>query len=54
MKNKLISRRNFIKTAAATTSSALIHTSVFGEIYPGSVLGANDRVNMGFIGVGNR
>ncbi|MDR2118445.1 MAG: Gfo/Idh/MocA family oxidoreductase [Tannerellaceae bacterium] len=54
MENNSISRRSFIKKTVATTSSALVTTSIMGEIYPGSVLGANDRIQMGFIGVGNR
>ena len=55
MENKSISRRDFIKKSVATTTAALVTSNnVFGEIYPGSVLGANDRINMGFIGIGNR
>ncbi|MDR1407803.1 MAG: Gfo/Idh/MocA family oxidoreductase [Tannerella sp.] len=54
MKNKIITRRDFIKTTVATTTTALVSTSAMGELYPGSVLGANDRINVGFIGIGNR
>lgn len=55
MENKSISRRDFIKKSVATTTAALVTSNTaFGEIYPGSVLGANDRINMGFIGIGNR
>lgn len=55
MENTSITRRNFIKKTVATTATAVItSSSTFGEIFPGSVLGANDRINMGFIGVGNR
>ena len=39
-------RRAFTKTALASTAAAAIG--------PGRVLGANDRVRLGFIGVGNR
>jgi predicted dehydrogenase len=54
MENNSISRRDFIKKTVATTTSALVSTSAMGEIYPGSVIGANDKINMGFIGTGNR
>lgn len=55
MKNKSISRRDFLKKTVATTTTAFVaSSSAFGTIYPGSVLGANDRINMGFIGIGNR
>ena len=40
-------RRNFIKTTAASAGAF-----AFSSIFPSSVLGANDRVNMGIIGVG--
>jgi predicted dehydrogenase len=44
-----VNRRVFSKTAvtAATTATAM-------SLAPGRVLGANDRVRLGFIGVGNR
>lgn len=55
MENSSITRRDFLKKTVATTATAVIaNSSAFGKIYPGSVLGANDRINMGFIGVGNR
>jgi predicted dehydrogenase len=54
MDKKTITRRDFIKKTVATTTTALVSSSVMGEIYPGNVPGANDRINMGFIGVGNR
>lgn len=53
-KKNLLSRRDFIKKSVATSGSALVAASAFGTIYPGSILGANDRINMGFIGIGNR
>ncbi len=54
-----LSRKDFLKksalgiigTAAATGAGK---TNVLATIFPASVLGANDRINMGFIGIGNR
>ena len=44
------SRRNFVKTgAAAAGTAAFFHRNVHARI-----LGANDRINLGFIGVGGR
>lgn len=54
MKEKSISRRSFIKKSVAVSTTVLASNSAFGEIYSGSVLGANERINMGFIGIGNR
>lgn len=52
------SRRDFIKTAAVGVAGTIVTGNVLaqqlGVPFKGSVLGANDRVNMGFIGVGNR
>ena len=42
-----ISRRGFLKSAAATVGTAAI-----GATFPSTVLGANDRINFGMIGVG--
>ena len=47
MSSNKTTRRNFIKTTAASTGAF-----AFSSIFPSSVLGANDRVNMGIIGVG--
>ena len=54
-------RRRFIKQAAAATAVAgsgnLIKTPVYGQNQApsaGRVLGANDRINVGFVGVGNQ
>lgn len=47
MPNTGISRRNFIKTSAAVGIGATILPSV-------NVLGANERINIGIIGCGNR
>ena len=43
-----ITRRGFIKTAAAAAASA----SIAKNIFPGTVLGANERILTGHIGVG--
>ena len=56
------SRRAFLKQSAATaatafTASALLRTPVWGQRqapFTGSVLGANDRLVCGFIGVGGQ
>jgi len=44
----ILSRRNFITTAAAS-----IGAMAFGSVIPHSVLGANDRINFGIIGLGS-
>ena len=55
------SRRNFFKQTAAVTAVAgagrLIKTPVYGQNQApstGRVIGANDRINVGFIGVGTQ
>jgi len=56
------SRREFLKQSAATaatafTASALLRTPVWGQHqapFSGSVLGANDRIVAGYIGVGGQ
>ena len=54
-------RRNFIKNAAAVSAVAgagnIIKTPVYGQSQApstGRVIGANDRINVGFVGVGNQ
>lgn len=47
-----ISRRSFLKATAATAAAAGLGLS--GAPASGRVLGANDRINIGFIGTGNR
>ena len=42
-----LNRRAFSKTAAVAATTAV-------SLAPGRVLGANDQVRLGFIGVGNR
>jgi predicted dehydrogenase len=56
------SRRDFLKTGAlaaagAVTGSTLFKTPVYGQKqapFLGSVLGANDRISCGFVGVGGQ
>ena len=54
-------RRTFIKQAAAVTAAtgagSIIKTPVYGQNQApstGRVIGANDRINVGFVGVGNQ
>ena len=54
-------RRSFLKQTAAVTAAAgatnMIRTPVYGQTQapsPGRVIGANDRINIGFVGVGNQ
>ena len=44
-----VNRRAFSKTAVATATAATA-----ASLAPGRVLGANERVRLGFVGVGNR
>ncbi|MBI3920443.1 MAG: Gfo/Idh/MocA family oxidoreductase [Armatimonadetes bacterium] len=48
MKNEEITRREFVKTAAATAATVGLGASLL----PSRVMGANDRINIGVIGVG--
>ncbi|MDH7600642.1 MAG: Gfo/Idh/MocA family oxidoreductase [Armatimonadota bacterium] len=56
--SKGMSRREFIKkagtTAAGVVAGSMLGSKLFAQSAPapGSVLGANDRINIGFIGVG--
>jgi len=50
--NKLISRRDFITKSTLAAAGLSLSTGVFPA--SGKVLGANDKIRMGFIGVGNR
>ena len=45
-----LNRRAFSKTSVSAATAAVVAASVA----PGRVLGANDQVRLGFIGVGNR
>lgn len=51
MKN---SRREFIKTAAATTAGIAAGLNTFGSSTQVRKPGANDKIRVGFIGIGNR
>ena len=51
------SRRDFLKNAAVVTAgftAGVADSNIFAAPASGSVLGANDKIRMGFIGVGNR
>ena len=51
------SRREFLKSTAVLTAgltAGAAGTNVFAAPVSGSVLGANDKIRMGFIGIGNR
>jgi predicted dehydrogenase len=48
------SRRIFLKQSAITTVGIATGLQAFGIPYKPSVLGANDKIRMGFIGIGNR
>jgi len=49
-KNNRTSRRQFLRTSTA----AAVGMSLFGTAVPGTARGANERIRIGFIGVGNR
>ncbi len=51
MKN---SRREFIKTAAATTAGMTLGLSTFCSSQGGAMVGPNEKIRVGFIGIGNR
>jgi predicted dehydrogenase len=49
------SRRDFIKKSALTVAGISVGTAAFPNIdIKGTIIGANDKVRVGFIGVGNR
>jgi len=50
------SRRNFIKTSATLTAGVIAGPTInaFAAPFPKNILGANEKVRIGFIGVGNR
>ena len=51
MKSKQISRREFITKSSLVTAGA---TAGISTLASPSILGANDRIRVGFIGIGNR
>src|SRR5579885_1772757 len=54
MSESNIHRRNFLKTATAVTSALGAASRAFAGPAKGRVIGANDRINVGVIAVGNR
>ena len=51
MKKKDITRRSFVKKTSLATAGATVGMSALAN---SSILGANDKIRMGFIGTGNR
>ena len=49
-KEKQTGRREFLKKSTAVA----IGVGIIGAPLPNSIIGANDRIRVGFIGVGNR
>ena len=47
-------RRKFIKHSALSTAGLAISTRVFSAPYSQKVIGSNDKIRIGFIGLGNR
>jgi predicted dehydrogenase len=55
MKNKIQkSRREFIAKSALTTAGVSIGLNAFTSVQTSRIKGANDKIRMGFIGLGNR
>ena len=54
--NNKTSRRNFITKLTLTAAGVSLGANVFPvpNIFPGNIIGANDKIRVGFIGVGNR
>lgn len=52
--NKKTSRRKFISTTAMAAAGLSVTANSFSAASYKRIIGANDRVNVGFIGVGNR
>jgi len=47
-------RRDFITKSSAAIAGVSVGLNVFGNVKSARVFGANDKIRMGFIGVGNR
>ena len=47
-------RRKFIKQSALSTAGLAMSTRVFSAPYSQKVIGSNDKIRIGFIGLGNR
>ena len=54
MKNYKSSRRNFIKTAAVGTAGLTIGLNTYCSSTGAAAIGPNDKIRVGFIGIGNR
>ncbi len=54
MKAQNTSRRTFLKKSAMTATGVTLAMQTMGAPLVKNVLGANDKIRMGFIGVGNR
>lgn len=52
--HKKHSRRDFVKNSAAATAGITVGLNILGIPKIQNVLGANDKIRLGFIGVGNR
>jgi hypothetical protein len=48
------SRLEFIKAAAATSAGLAVGLNTFSSIPGSRFVGPNDKIKMGFIGIGNR
>jgi hypothetical protein len=51
---KKTTRRSFIANAGLATAGVTLGTSAISASSYNRIMGANDKVNMGFIGIGNR
>jgi hypothetical protein len=49
-----ITRRNFLKSSTKTAASVGLGLNIIGAPVVRSVLGANEKIRIGFIGLGNR
>ena len=47
-------RRKFIKQSALSTAGLALGTDLYSAPYDKKVLGSNDKIRVGFIGLGNR
>ena len=47
-------RRKFIKQSALSTAGLAVGADVFSATFDKKVLGSNDKIRVGFIGLGNR
>ena len=54
MKRIHSNRRNFIKQSALSTAGLALGTDLYSAPYDKKVLGSNDKIRVGFIGLGNR